>query len=1221
MKRALTAAALTAAALTLHAVDAVWTNTSTSVQVWTTAGNWTDSQSAAALETPPTQPADSVSFPFVDQRARVVDFCGDVNAADGSFSVASVSGPRFWTLRMPGWSYSHNNARRTFTCADVSGFSGSWQAAGPLQTIALTAETGVQTLETVSAANRLIIDVRSAAAEAKINVVNNAGAIEKKGAGGLTLGMMNHASQEVYLDNGALCISGAPEDMGALLSRAVVHLDANRPDTMKGYDGDDGRHYVTNWAHASGGDIGAELWVGSAGATPGQLRDPHAPFVNSNDVSTTGLPLMDFGAYVAANVDALGPTNCSLRFTKKLTGAREVFYVDMHSDPASTVNYLLCSDLNAESSIFSGNSGMAFKYYGNYPALAGGVVAFNGKENFPVMRDGRLQIPRPLDELSPTWDSLTATSVALDKGINLTHLCCDSLYADHCGGMRVAEVLVYTNVLTAAERRDINTYLMRKWFASYPEADVRTLHAAADESVRVSVPSGRVARVASLVLKGSSIVKTGGGTLEIGSIEPRDAAVTIMDGRVKMASTGGEVSSEEPANEPLFWYDADSADAFVKSGEDIKGWNDCRSEYASARKATSAANRSAGYPTNLTVSINGRTHTVVDYPQQGSATGAYMDFPYRKADSSVAKQKEAFVVIRFHSDTFARLYPIFGMYNINRNDRGWYNVLSPSNCEDDWGGVSATVNGVPLDPFGASDGADSIWSGDVWYVVSMAANTTGAGVVMRLGGDKNAGRCGGMTVGEYIGYDRALTPAERRDTVAYLMRKWLGTDHPDAEDRGLPNYVYPGDRPVVVTSDDDVSIRSCSGGDGSIVKDGAGKVTFDDVIDAYTDISVDSGELAFTQVGFVDKSYIHFDASDTSSFVSTYVDDSGATNVAKWADVRGAGATAGKYGGNSTQCFGTNPVVRVVETRPGQHRQVLDFLNARNRADSYTYMDCAAMLFDGAHRPQNVVEAYEIYADAHGCRNGMTFGDHNDNAFYRGVDGAWFRSWSGASVINGHLAIDGTTVGYDTVIGDGFHLLTVIPTAGVSVTGFGMSQENNLSGGFCIGELLVFTSAQTDVERSYLQQSLMHKWFGTAPAEWTNEVNSVSVAAGARLTLSENSALVVPTLSGSGAISAAAIAGVERLSLDTVGGLPACMTVEGKVSFADAVTVELADGLSRIPAGEYTLLTATGGVSGADAARWTIVSDAAARRSLAIVVDGSAVRLKVSPYGMCIEVR
>ena len=491
-------------------------------------------------------------------------------------------------------------------------------------------------------------------------------------------------------------------------------------------------------------------------------------------------------------------------------------------------------------------------------------------------------------------------------------------------------------------------------------------------------------------------------------------------------------------------------------------------------------------------------------------------------------------------------------------------------------------------------------------------------MVLRLAGDKAVSRCGAVSIAEYIGYDRNLTPEERRDTVAYLMKKWQNAVHPDAQDRGMPAYTFATDTPVVLSSDGDVTVESCAGGNGTIAKDGLGKVVVADSIASYTDFSVLSGELAFTKIPFTDKSYMHFDASDTSTFTQTFVDEDASgvkTNVARWVDARNANIYAGKYGGASGQCFSTNPVLRVVETRTGQYRQVLDFGMARSKTDSYTYQDCVAMIFDGGHRPSSVVEAYEIFSDAHNCSAGITFGCHSTYTFNRGSSGAWL-----SSSLSGYFAVDGSEAAYNTNIHDGFHLLTIIPSSPIAMSGLGMTKSNAMSGGFYVGELLIFTSPQTPEERVYLQRSLMHKWFGTAAAEWTNEVNSVTLACGGKLKVADNNVLVVPALSGSGTVEAPAVVGIESLALDIVDGLPTCIEVDGDAYFANDVTVTFGSGISRIPAGDYTIFRATGSISGADAANWSIVPATARHRTFAIVAEGSEIKLRVFVDGAIIIV-
>ena len=79
------------------------------------------------------------------------------------------------------------------------------------------------------------------------------------------------------------------------------------------------------------------------------------------------------------------------------------------------------------------------------------------------------------------------------------------------GGDYVSEVMYFTNRLTAAERRDVQNYLMRKWFGrSIPETDVEI---GQDATVEVSAGTGETFFHDSVAHGIGSYVKTGAGEL------------------------------------------------------------------------------------------------------------------------------------------------------------------------------------------------------------------------------------------------------------------------------------------------------------------------------------------------------------------------------------------------------------------------------------------------------------------------------------------------------------------------------------------------------------------------------------------------------------------------------------------------------------------------------------------------------------------------------------
>jgi len=1196
MKRILTVCAALMAAPLLHAVEAGWSNESADVQLWTTAAG------------------DGVSFPTIDRSTmRTVNLCDPaVAAASADWSIGSVSGPRLWTLCLPGYSGSQTaNSLRTFGFDDVNGFAGTWKSSGTMQTLRLNAESGVQTLEVLDAPYRLNIDVANAAAEAKVNLVRNAGALEKKGAGKLTLGTIHEANQDVYLAAGTLELEGTISASDPLFRQALVHLDASREDTIEKHQGEDGRWYVSRWKHASGGTVDAEIWDNSADKSASHIKRPHEPYINYAATSTTGLPLMDFGAGRPETVELYGPTNCVLKFSTFLRGVREVFYVDMHSDVQYSVsNYSLCLD-NSSSIIFSGNDTYAFKY--QYDATLNGEVRFNGIQSFPVWASNKYQYRRPCDAYSPTWDALTLTSVALASEITLNHLCADQLYYYPSGGMRIGEILVFDKVLTADERRRINHYLMRKWFKSYPREEVANLHVANNATAAISVPAGMTAKVSNLVVNGTSVKKLGAGTLVVGRTFPENVKFEVVEGAVTVDPPERTITTETPTGTPLIWYDGDQEGAIVESGDSVVNWKDQRSDYATTRQGTAAG---SALPVKEEVVINGKTHTVVNFATSGS-NGSRMSFP-DKIGGNWTVFKEGFIVINFANDTLAQLYPIFGSgtYAFARN---WYNIFDPTVSQDDWGGASCTVNGKPIDPFvkGTSDG--KIFKGGEWYVVSLGCN--GAWCSWQLAADCGKSRCGGVKIGEFVGYNTALTAEQRRDTVAYLMKKWLGTEHPEAGDHATVDYEYPASRPIILADAADASVHAVSGGNGTIVKTGAGETRLQTSVDGIASgFTVEDGSLVLEKGAFVEHSAYHFDATDVSSFEQYYVDN-GVTNLVKVVDTLGRAGNATRF---ETSLPTTNAVITHVETVPGKAMPVFDFGNYRTSADAVA-KDAAAWKLASVKKP---AEIHEVFSDANNAVVNKTyqdtFGAQSGNAggsapYTRMWNGQFLRNWDDiASARDGYLAVNGETAYWNTDITGGFHVLSSAPLTPRWLDTVG-NRKSEAVGGCYIGELIAYETLPSAVERRYIQDYLKWKWLDGVRPSWTNTATFIEVAAGATFAIGAGNALAVPELRGAGTVQADALSGVSALSVDTIDGEPGTLTVNGNVAFAPTATVTLGAGLRKLPTGDYEILTATGDLAGA--AHWTVVSDIRSTADVSVVCDGSRLLLRVRPAGLMVIVR
>ena len=127
------------------------------------------------------------------------------------------------------------------------------------------------------------------------------------------------------------------------------------------------------------------------------------------------------------------------------------------------------------------------------------------------------------------------------------------------GGVQFAEILLYTNTLTVAERRRNNDYLMKKWLG-IGVRDYGAIKLASAASL--SVESG-TARVRELALGTNVLVKAGAGTLEVESINTNLAAVAVAGGAVRFAKMLSHPENPQPAADPFAWFDADDEASFT----------------------------------------------------------------------------------------------------------------------------------------------------------------------------------------------------------------------------------------------------------------------------------------------------------------------------------------------------------------------------------------------------------------------------------------------------------------------------------------------------------------------------------------------------------------------------------------------------------------------------------------------------------------------------------
>lgn len=1189
-----------------YAEDYGWASTATADGSWHTVASWTNSVGEAATVAP-SEATDTVAFPFVDYKRRIVDL---VKSDGTAATIASLSGAQTWRMRFNTAGDTWGGKVSDFSVGDINGFAGEWASSGSKKTLVLTAASGVQALPIARVSQQFSLNVVNAATTADIiQLRGTAGSVRKTGAGDLRIRDVAEPGNLVLeIEQGNVQVDGRPKTPlasdSAVLRKAAVHLDASARSTWEtgSYVDGDGRTRVTKWLDVHGNGAYAEIWDNSGDSTASHLKTIPPPFISSTQ-SSTGLPFMDFGARSSANVGTYGP-QALMRLGTRIANAQEVFLISALNDGTAVLGD--DSDL-----VFSGSSDYVFTY-GTTILQNGGFARFNGNRNWQeLMKVGDYhRMTRTFDNYTAaTTNALLANVKFGDGNAHAIHyLGSDRLYAtagSGTGGVRIGELLIFTEVLTDEERTAVTDYLMRKWFASADHHDFHLANAANGTSI--TVPEGREARIDTLRVKGTAFTKKGAGTLRVGRIYPEDLAITIEGGDVKLDTTVATGAVAAPVGTPQFWFDAESANAFEKDGDNVTAWCDRRD----ATKKTSRyyPEKLTAYPYADTESMPG--HTVLTFPNNSS-----FQLP-------AGGQRETFVVFSYPTDISN--YTVLG--NGYTTDRGG----SPAPVFAKWsvlpdamGGGIYSVDGKPVRP---SESVGTTFVLGQWHVAHLSTTTAFGLAILASNGPRTV--AGNVRVAEIITYTTALTPDERRKNIDYLMNRWTGKRHPEfAVPSKNPTLAFSGD--AELGSDTEATYAAVTGS-GSLVKTGSGSTTVTaELADSFTALAVEGGTLTVGKPGYCDRSAFHFDAMSAES-LTTYVSDNGSgglqTNVSSWADVRANGITAQKRGFNNYMNF-TNPVLTHVEMRPGVWRPALDFLDKFARSDNNkagTYLPGAGM--DVSTEYKNIVEAHVVFSDKPSTSMPV-FTAKNEIQFNRGGSGHLFASAvdstgtkSATQVQEGYIALDNSPATPSTSLPSGFHLVSIVPTSAVSVNTIGAERSIN-GGGSLQSEIIGFTTAQSQAERQYLQAHLMHKWFGEAKPVWTNQtpIASVSVAAGATLNISGDIALQVSRLSGSGTINAASLANVSDVVLECNDGAPVTKTVEGDIGFADEVTLTLDGDLRNLGGGEYTLIEASGKVDNFRPSAWTVVSNIKPSHGVSVKQSGNAIVLNVQAPGVILIV-
>ena len=1245
-----------------HAVDAVWDQTRASGSTWVTASNWKDAATGNVLAAAPATASDTAFIASPTGAEYVVVF-DSVNGGSGTMnlSVGKVSSDWMPTLAFGtaanSWTAFY---KQTFSVDDPDGFKGfytAWAGRGCLKLNATPGHVPVASHFNTYGYNW--ITVPDSGTKAQVQTLFGNGALRKDGAGDLEVVQGGGWDSRVYVDDGAVILYGSPEDHAEpyVPSGAWLHLDASDADSLETYEetygGNKKRVCVSKWKDCDGGAVYALTNGYRSGATS-YMKSSRAPYISPVQ-SGTGRNLVDFGSQFQEATEE-SPSNCWMKLSSACSSVREVFYaawctVSSTNAYRHQVTLLGSSGLGENRDLAGGGRARIFDTYPASAPAQHGALTFNGQRVLnQKIWSGRYGS-------DPSSLHVVGASFGLDLTFNA--LSCERNIMYYTGGWRLGELIVYTRELSDDERRAVVRHLMRKWVKDYRPDDVGevVLHA---DSASVGVPEGRVARIKSLSAQGAAkITKTGGGTLVVDAISPADAPIDVQGGAIRVMTP--PVATNGPAANPMVWLDATVPGSFVFSN-DVNGaatpyitrWNDRRPEVTACYAEVPAPDAGTSYWTAK--SKNHLPKTLAAASPTGCAAvdfgacddGSWMWLQPRGEVDSYA----GFVVIRTKNASTYR-FQYFGTSNTDLLMPGWYTKMMVQQNYTTEKGVSLgwAIDGRFVDPWFSHQ---ATYDSTQWRVVSFSGGRAKvrADLIAKYSATSSE-FMSNVEVGELILFDRPLSWAERRDTEAYLMQKWLGRPHPEsAEGAEARDYAFGADVDEVVdTGAADMVVTNLSGGTGSVVKYGAGTLALTDMsaLTNGTGFAAEEGTLELP-LDVPDDAFVRLDASDLASFTRTYTTDDGegglVTNITRWADqVTGREAVSATanglsgYGGASGSCC-TNPTLVYAEMPDGSTKPAVDFGGYLNVATLWTgsprhltpenMNGSAGMKLPGFETAGacDVLEAHVVVADWADDR-GVFFGQwlNQDYDYYTRKAGYMFRSpyhKYGGAICYGNVYLDGvklTVMPHEQPFSRyDFHLVSMQPTNALAVGALSMERNCN-SGGNRICEYVGYKKAHSREVFEFIQKKLMAKWFGSPRPDWFRPLAKLRAAEGATVAISTSASVTAGELSGGGTIAVPEVKGVSSITVDRA-GCP--VAVSGKAVLAASGVVHVLEMPAADAPGDYDLFTAGELLfeDGGRIAGWTLDTPPMRRsRVVMLVQDGSTLRLHIQPRGTTMVIR
>ena len=680
----------------------------------------------------------------------------------------------------------------------------------------------------------------------------------------------------------------------------------------------------------------------------------------------------------------------------------------------------------------------------------------------------------------------------------------------HGGGMRIAEMVFFDQILTHAQCARVENYLKAKWFGRSDRgyngnaavAQIRSYrgnqggalqrieaHAAAGETLMIErLYGGRDTFYGNKISGNPGIDKTGAGTLTIGDFAEYCGEIRVKEGSLAFARRALPTALPDRA---YVRFDAQETESMTVTADgQVTEWRNVES--LTGTDFSFGENTARPIFPKLIPNAFGTGMPTLDFGAF-SMSGASFKVKSNGTDSPF-KNIVTVIAVLGVQEGGGHLGDNGSNFDRKDDNKADFTYALVKN---------AAIRSVDGNSYSRQDGTffvDGVkWSGTAGYdhvgYHVVALQVPGGCNLSALGFRASGDFSGGLRVSEFAAYNRVLSEDELRDASAYLMNKWMGRRAPGyaaAADTGVVDvqevqWANPSGGAIDVPAGATVRINKFSitgplekTGGGTLVLGGGSR-------DAGDYVTVSGGKVVFAhpdpsaQCEMAAGPAFHLDASDTN-LIETVKDGDGNDRVRFW------------YGKNFRNFVCQNETAQAPWLKPNalNGKPVVDLGDARPYGEG-CYMNFGVPM-------EAIRSVFVVWKTS--AQGGILLGssywtgwrtNFNCYDFIRGSSGDVYGILQNNAAMQntyaGDIYFDGVKGNGDSVPSCAYEIVDVHTKAAgahasaLGIDRFGPGLLQSKQGGQSYAEIIIYNRTLSERERVATRNYLRKKWFPDAALE------------------------------------------------------------------------------------------------------------------------------------------